>query len=286
MKESRLGFKMILGIIFVLLGVIMIYFNSSFSPIKKDFEKDLSRLIENNKKYDNDVFSKDDFKDYPIAIQKYIENNGFIGKSKMDYAFMDYKDVDFAQNQNRKLSVNYKQYNFAHNPNRIALVESSMFGIPFEGYDYYIDGTGGMRGMIAKSINLFDQKGSNMDKGALCTYLAEILFIPSSILYNENIILEEINQYQVRATIVDNGIKVSGIFSFNDDYEFKSFYTEDRPAVADDGSVSYIPWSANVLSYKKIEDGINFIDHVQIIWHYPDQDLIYFDGNLENIIYY
>ena len=37
-------------------------------------------------------------------------------------------------------------------PGRMAMIESSMFGIPFQGYDYYRDGKGGMRGVIAKQL--------------------------------------------------------------------------------------------------------------------------------------
>lgn len=45
----------------------------------------------------------------------------------------------------------------------MALIDSSMFGIPFEGYDYYWNGTGGMKGVIARAITLFDQTGADMD---------------------------------------------------------------------------------------------------------------------------
>ena len=47
----------------------------------------------------------------------------------------------------------------------IAKINSQcMFGIPFEGYDYYSDGIGGMKGVIAKVITLFNQTGTDMDK--------------------------------------------------------------------------------------------------------------------------
>ncbi|MDY3917602.1 MAG: DUF6544 family protein [Candidatus Limivivens sp.] len=48
------------------------------------------------------------------------------------------------------LKIDYTQYNFIHEPCRMALIDSSMFGIPFEDYDYYQNGTGGMKGVIAK----------------------------------------------------------------------------------------------------------------------------------------
>ena len=85
-------------------------------------------------------------------------------------------------------------------PAKIALIDSSMFGILFEGRDYYANSTGGMKGVIAKVITLFDQTGSRMDKTCLATFLAECMFEPS-VLLQDYITFEEIDDYHVRATI-------------------------------------------------------------------------------------
>lgn len=80
------------------------------------------------------------------------------------------------------LSIDYTHYNFTNVPSRLAFIDSSMFGILFEGYDYYINGNGGMKGVIGKAIQLFNQTGAEMDEACLVTYLAECFFIPTSIL--------------------------------------------------------------------------------------------------------
>lgn len=274
--------KIIILILIGLFVLLAIFFKIPYSSLKSEFKKDLNSLDKTNNK---GILTKEDYECYPLAIQNYIKNNGFIGKKNMDYSFMEYKDVDFAQSPEKKLKINYSQYNFSNQANRIALIDSSIMGIPFEGYDYYINGKGGMVGMIGKLFKLFDVKGPDMDKGALCTYLSECLFVPSSILNNPYITFEEINPYNIKARIIDNEISVSGIFTFNENYELTKFYTEDRPQAQDDGTIRYVPWSANILSYKKTPDGVNFIDHVQIIWHYPEGDFIYFDGNLSKVLF-
>ena len=284
MKGSKNFFMIIFGILLTIVGILIIYFNISYSAIRNNFKNDYKLLSERSADK-KEYFKSEDFENFPLPIQKYIANNGFIGKEKMDYVYMEYSDVDFAQNPEKRIKIDYSQYNFANRANRIAMINSSIFGIPFEGYDYYINGQGGMKGMLAKMVTLFHEKGKEMDKGALCTYLSECLFVPSSIIYNERLSFEEIDPYNVRASIDDNGTKVSGIFSFNEDYEITSFYTEDRPAIKDDGNIDYIPWSANILSYKKYKNGINMASHVQIIWHYPKEDFLYFDGHVDKLIY-
>lgn len=171
-----------------------------------------------------------------------------------------------------------------HMPCRMALIDSSMFGIPFEGYDYYQNGTGGMKCVIAKAITLFDQKGADMDKACLATFLAESLFAPS-ILLQDYITFEEISDFEVRATITYGGQTASGIFNFNEQYEMISFTTNDRAATGTDGNTEYILWSAICSDYQLSENGIKHPTKFQAVWNYPDEDFVYFDGVISEVTY-
>ena len=275
-----------IGVLFVLIGALMIWFNISYSPVKKQFQNDISTLMtENQLSVDNEFFTDKDFSCLPTAIQKYIANCGYIGTPKMSYLKMEYHNVDFSQGRNGPtLKIDYTQYNFINEPCRMALIDSSMFGIPFEGYDYYQNGTGGMKGVIAKAITLFDQKGADMDKACLATFLAESLFAPS-ILLQDYITFEEISDFEVRATITYGGQTASGVFTFNEQYEMISFTTNDRAATGTDGSMEYIPWSAICSDYQLSESGIKHPTKFQAVWNYPDKDFVYFDGIISEVTY-
>ena len=198
---------------------------------------------------------------------------------------MEYRDVAFSQGKNGpNLKIDYIQHDFVKSPNRLAMIKSSLFGIPFQGYDYYRDGTGGMKGVIAKVFTLFDQTGAEMDRACLATFLAECMFAPS-ILLQDYIKFEEINEHQVKATISAYGQTVSGIFNFNDEYEMTSFTTKNRAVVAPDGSIEYVPWSAICGDYKVGDDGIKLPTKFQAVWNYKDGDFVYFDGNISRIAY-
>lgn len=166
----------------------------------------------------------------------------------------------------------------------MALIDSSMFGVPFEGYDYYQNGTGGMKGVIAKLITLFDQTGADMDKACLATFLAESFFAPR-ILLQDYIVFKEINDLEVQATISYRGQTASGIFAFNEQYEMISFTTNDRAVTEKDGRMNYIPWSAHCSNYQVSDDGIKQPTHFQAIWHYPDEEFVYFDGVISEVTY-
>lgn len=275
-----------IGVLLILVGILTIWFNISYSPVKKQFQNDVAALLnENQLSVDNEIFTEKDFAHLPIAIQKYIENCGYIGTPKMSYLKMEYHNVDFSQGRNGpSLSIDYTQYNFINKPCRMALIDSSMFGIPFEGYDYYQNGNGGMKGVIAKGITLFDQTGADMDKACLATFLAENLFAPT-ILLQDYIIFEELSDFEVRATITYGGQTASGIFTFTEQYEMISFTTNDRAVTESDGSMEYVPWSALCNDYQLSENGIKYPTKFQAVWNYPDGDFIYFDGIISKVSY-
>ena len=276
----------VIGVLFIIIGVVLVWFHIPYSPVKKEFSRDIDALKEDNQlKQQGHLFAMEDFSHLPLAIQCYLEACGYIGTPQMSYLKMEYHDVDFMQGRNGPtLKIDYTQYDFVAKPSRMAFIDSSMFGVPFEGYDYYQNGVGGMKGVIAKGITLFNQTGADMDKACLATYLAEAMFAPS-ILLQDYISFEEISDYEVEATISYEGQMVSGIFTFNEEYEFVSFTTNDRAVSNPDGTMEYIPWSAVCEEYAVSENGIKYPTKFKAIWNYPDGDFVYFDGVISMVSY-
>lgn len=273
-------------IIICIILVVVIWFKIPFSPLKSDFKSDVEKLNSDSIIFSKgEVFEESDFTNMPVAVQRYIEGCGYIGKLKMNYICMEYHDVNFKQGRTGpNLKMDYTQYDYVKKPARRALIESSMFGIPFQGYDYYSDGTGGMKGVIAKVITLFDQRGSEMDQACLATLLAESMFAPS-LLLQDYIELEGIDDYHVKATITYKNQTATGVFTFNANYEMVSFSTNDRAVVGNDGSVEYVKWTAECGDYVTGLNGIKQPSTFKAIWNYPDEDFVYFDGNISDIWY-
>lgn len=284
-KQRKISVLLIfLGVLLVIIELTIVWFHIPYSPVKRQFQNDIVSLIAENVP-ENEVFSEKDFSHLPTAIQKYIVNCGYIGTHKMSYLKMVYHDVDFSQGKNGpNLKIDYTQYNFVKNPCRLALIDTNMFGIPFEGYDYYQNGVGGMKGVLAKSVTLFHQKGTDMDRACLVTFLAESLFVPNVLLQNY-IFFREISEFETWASVSYLGQTVSGIFTFNQQYEMVSFTTNDRAAASSDGSLEYIPWSAVCSDYQISENGIKYPEKFQAVWHYPDGDFVYFHGNISQVSY-
>jgi len=162
----------ILGVLISLIGILMIFFNIPGSKTKGEFDRTAKGLIAEAKQQE-DVFREEDIAGLPQPVQNYFRYCGYIGTPKMAYITIAYHDVDFLFDKNKPLKIDYIQFNFVQEPDRIAYINSSMYGIPFEGLDSYVEGAGSMKGVIAKLVTLFCQTGKAMDQSALVTFLSE-----------------------------------------------------------------------------------------------------------------
>lgn len=118
----------------------------------------------------------------------------------------------------------------------------------------------------------------------MVTYLAEAFFLPSVAL-REDITYEELDALTVKATMKAYGIQVSGIFTFNEKGEMVKFTTNDRMAASFDGTLAQIPWTAECAEYTTI-DGMRVPSRLKATWHYPEGDLVYFDGRDVEITFF
>ena len=265
----------IIGILVCAAGILIIFFNIPCSKTKAEFDKTATVLI-TEADHEESTFREKDIAGLPTSVRRYFTYCGYIGTPKMSYVKIDYQDVDFLFNKDKPLKIGYTQYNFANKPNRIAYIDSSMYGIPFEGLDSFLGGRGSMKGVLAKLFTLFDQTGTAMDESSLVTFLSEILLIPNAAL-QDYIKWEAIDDLHAKATMSCYGISVSGVFTFNENGEMVSFETNDRSAVEADGSSETIKWSVHCDEYLEV-NGIKRPTAFQAIWHYDNGDLVYFYG--------
>lgn len=282
----RRGIKkmiIVIGVLLCFLGIIAVFF---FVPYSKTYAEFVS--IRNNFFVDTtktlEVFTEEDVSHLPSPVKKYFICSGYIGTPKMRTMKAVYENVKFLFGKGKKpIIIDYIQYNNANKPARIAYIDSSMYGIPFEGLDSYIVGNGSMKGVIAKLFTIFNQTGETMDNASLVTFLSECLLIPNAAL-QDFITWEEIDDLHAKATISYYSRTASGIFAFNEKGKMLSFTTDDREAAAADGTSEKVKWSVVFSEYKETK-GIKKPTGFQAVWHYDDGDLLYFDGKEVEVEY-
>lgn len=285
MKKRGIKRVMIItgAIIAVVAGLIVLFFQLPYSVTKSEFERGADEAIKQTAVFEG-TFTADDFKGLPQPMKTYMEQSGFFGKPKMSYMKAVFHNIDFLMDKKKPpIKINYTQYNFVQEPRRLAFIDTWMYGIPFQGLDSFVEGKGGMKGVLAKSIKLFNQTGPEMDQACLVTFLAEAVLLPTALL-QDYIRWEPIDGNRVKAVIEYKDLSAGGIFTFDEAGELKSFVTEDRFMVNFDGKSEQVPWTVKFENYEII-NGIKQPTRLQATWNEKAGDTIYFDNDGVDVTY-
>jgi len=262
-------------VIFIMAGVA-VFFRVPYSPTVSQFQNLTAEQIETAASASG-MFTEEDIRHLPLPVQRYFRYCGYLGTPKMAYMKASLSGVDFVMSETRTIKIDYKQFNLVERPNRYALISSSLYGIPFEGLDAYANGTGSMKGTLGKIFRLFDQRGENMDRACLVTWLAECLMVPSAAL-QDFVKWETVDDTHAKASISWKGISASGVFSFAENGELLAFRTGDRVAIDMDGKETKAEWSAFFRKYHSA-NGLLQPTVIQSVWHYAEGDCVYFNQN-------
>lgn len=274
----------ILGVL-IFIVIILVFIKVPYSFVRRDFNKTVS-LLSSKVRATDELFTEHDIAGLPTPLQKYFRYCGYIGKKKMNYLKATFKDVVFYQGKNgKKLIIDYTQYNFVETPDRMALISSSLFGIPFEGCDSYVGGSGRMKGVVGKLVPIFNVTGKEMDIACLVTLLADSVMIPNTFL-QDYIRWEPIDGHHAKAVISYYGITASGTFTFNDLGEITAFTTKDRAIYSSDGTMSYEKWTITCEHYVENANGIKHPTMIKAIWNLKDGDFTYFDSSNLQVEYF
>ena len=256
---------------------------SRFTSLKRTYLTEIEESLSESSKTKTEYYTENDFSVLPEPVQRYFRRCGYIGKEKINNIRIDYENSFIKMSPEKKwLKIRYYQTNFSEYPTRLALITSKIIGVfPFEGRDKYQNGKGNMLIKLLKMFTVADAKGKEMDESALVTLLSEVLFMPNLTLKNQ-ITWNAIDNYSVEASIKDKENKVSGIFYFNNNYEYIRFFTADRFYSFNDDSYKKTKWSCEFDYYQNI-NGILFPTFVKAIWHMDDKSFEYFKAQIKNV---
>jgi len=275
----------VLGGLVALVVALVVFFQIPYSPTKSTFLGDVQHHTEQAAATaQTGVFAEKDIEHLPEPVQNHFRAAGWIGQPIMESAHAFMPSVLLYQSRDSSpLILDYDLHVYAH-PARLAYMNSSLFGIPFEAYDSTQEGTGFMRGVVGKTLTLFNVTGPEMDQGQIITWLAEAPLLPT-IAISEYVAWEPVDAKHAKATVSYKGLTCSGVFTFGNDGFFKSFHTDERARVGTDGSVDYPGWTSEFENWKRDESGVYTVSSARVVWHLEDGDLAYFASNDFDVAY-
>lgn len=264
-------------LIFVIIGIV-IYWMLPYSPAKQKFQKRMNKRVEELGE-SKEVCRREEIEKLPKPLQKHCEYIGLENTPKYKVANAVFQDTDFIfdTKSEKIMKMDYDLWLFEGKIFRSAFCSASMYGIPFEGEDYMTEeNQGGMRGLLAKSIQIFDVRDEQGYKAGLISWLVESAVINPSALLSPAITYKELDDTHVEATISANGVTGSGIFTFNEEGAITEFYSDERQVEEIDGEKIEMGWRCICDNYE-MQNGIKIPTKIKSIKIFPDgKELVYF----------
>lgn len=260
------------------LSVLLIF--TSCTSMKKVFIKEKAEIIERNKGHKIETFTEDLIKDLPEPLKKYLRVCGYINTPIPVNANVCWTESWLKMSPDKEWKkLHTTQFNSVKPVGRVAYMK--ILGMPVAARDLYRDGYGEMKVKLFNLIKVAFDNSKEVAQSALITTFCEFMSIPSYLLL-DNVKWEQIDDYSVRGTLVDNGIEVSGIFYFNEDGLFAHFETFDRYYTTGKNTYEKVKFSAVVENYKT-QDKLKIGEKIKVVWHLPEGDYEYYKGIIDKI---
>jgi hypothetical protein len=214
------------------------------------------------------ILTETDIRDLPFPVQNYLRFTGAVGKPRI----VNFRAVMRGRMRRGAdsawVEIRSRQYNFFDDPARLFFIESSMYGIPFDGYHAYTGSTATMQIAVAGLVEVVDARGPQMDQGETVTMFNDMCLFAPSTLIAPSLRWELIDSCTVRGIFTNKGHTISAVLTFDPSGALKNFVSYDRFLCEDGTTYLNYPWSTPVHAFE-VRAGRRIPSAAEAVWHYP-----------------
>jgi hypothetical protein len=220
----------------------------------------------------------------PRLVKKYLEFVGAMGKPRV-YNFRAVFSGSFKRTREGDwLNIVSHQYDFFDDPARLFYIQSSVFGIPFDGLHMYVGSGATMQMKVGSLVQVVDAKGEKMTHGETVTLFNDMCLLAPATLIAPTIRWEAVDSSKIRAIFTNKGNTISAILTFDGEGALVDFLSNDRYLSSDGVTYTNYPWSTPVREYREF-NGCKIASYAEAIWHMPDGEYTYARFRLEELEY-
>jgi hypothetical protein len=208
--------------IILLVASILAYANFNF---KNKISEERKSILKSSISANETILTRESISKLPAVVQKWLINNGTIGKSPIS-------NVHIVQELKLKMQPDQTEWNegkaeqyFTIQPPAFNWDISTQMNsiLRITGRDKFENGNGEMSIKLFSLIPVVDAKDNDkINEATLQRYLAEIVWFPSAAL-SSYIGWESIDENTAKATIAINGVRATGEFHYDIYGDFKKF---------------------------------------------------------------
>ncbi len=268
--------------VIILIPVIVSFMNalpSSFqNRYKIEVQKRLSPIS------DISIVGEEDIQHLPNIMQKYLHYVGAVGKPKVQNFRAVFRGSMKRSIEGNWLDITAQQYNFFGDRARLFYIESTLFGIPFDGLHAYVGDSAIMQIKVASVFQVADAKGEKMTHGETVTMFNDMCLMAPATLIDKTIQWETVDSLKVKARFTNKGNSITALLTFNDKYQLTDFISHDRYYSTDGKIYTSYPWSTPIREYRDF-GGRQVPAYAEAIWHTPQGEYVYAKFDLVDIEY-
>ena len=230
---------------------------------------------------DRTITSFKDISKYPETVQRYLRYSLLEGKESVYYAYLKHGGEFRTSPDQPWFPIKGEYHYLAYEPAFYWKgVIKPLPVLAISAKDFYFRGKGEMKIRLNRIIPLGTSTGPEMDEASLMRYVSETPLFPSVFLTSDFISWEEIDASSVRIILKDKGVKVEGIFTFNDKGEIIK-YESTRFRETKEGPQS-TKWTGYFENYKDFH-GFKIPTYFVAEWNLAEEDFQYVKFKVSSI---
>jgi hypothetical protein len=212
----------------------------------------------------------------PAPVRTYLIKSKVVGKQHLRTFRGKFSgEMKLGEKNSKWMPVKFTQYSFVDTTlTRVFYIKARMFGIlPVVGLDKYENGRGTM---LIRPLDLFtvvNESGPAMDRAELVTFLNDMSMFPMALL-NKKVRWEALSDTSARATLVDCGMQVAGIFYFDRQGDLVNFETDDRMYNDGRGDIRKAKWLTPLRKHTDF-NGVRIASQGDAVWDFGDHRFHY-----------
>lgn len=271
-------------IVYILLGVVIgLYVVQFISNLifNKKVRHEVEIIYKGIKPGNNDIVMEKDLERLPEPVKKYLSNSGVIGKPRIKTVRLKQDAKIRMSQESRWFRHTTVQYFNTENPGFIWYANMPILaGLSMKVRDKYFRGKGDMLGKLFSVIPIVTGSGFKIDQGSLSRFVGEMTWFPTAFL-NDYCKWESRDNYSAVLNINIDNVKVNGIFTFDENYNLKTFECPRWMDIDDKEMKTYM----NYFEESKVINGIRIPIRGKAVWKLEKGELIYWDGMITEIEY-
>ena len=267
----------------VIIAIAIVYGSRSWQAATKTMHAKLeaSRLPNGTKQYNPDELSG-----LPAPVQRYFRAVLKDGQPIISAVTVEHKGTfNLSESGEQWKPFTSTQRVITQSPGfdweaRIAM----MPGLNVRVHDAYVAGEGILHASLFGLVSLVNLRGTpEVAQGELMRFFAEAAWYPTALLPSQGVKWEAVNDTSAKATLKDNEITLTMLFSFNDDDLIQSVRAEARERTVA-GAVIPTPWEGRWNEYA-LRSGMRIPIAGEVAWMLPEGPQHYWRGRITTIRY-